>query len=114
MEQQVTAKMIESFQLSSNEIEILCNADESITEEFFAALFKAKRIHCRCKEILHCGHQATALEIMEQMALYQERALERLYRWTQVQCRNGVDSSEGSVLLTQAITCLQDRPVLLK
>jgi len=114
MEQQVTAKMIESFQLSPSEVSVLCNADESITEEFFAALFKAKGVHHRCKEILHCGHQATALEIMEQMALYQERALERLYRWTQVQCRNSVDSSEGNVLLTQAITCLQDRPVLLK
>lgn len=114
MEQQVTAKMIESFQLSPYEVSVLCNGDESVTDEFFAAFYKAKGIHHRCKEILHCGHQATALEIMEQMALYQERALEKLYRWTQVQCRNGADSSEGNMLLTQAITCLQDRPVLLK
>lgn len=114
MEQHLTAQMMETFQLSGSEVSVLCDADVAISPEFFTVLCRAKGIHQRCKQILHCGHQATALEIMEQMALYQERALERLYRWTQHQCRNGVDSSDGNVLLTQAIACLQDRPVLLK
>lgn len=50
---------------------------------------------------------------MEQMALFQEAALERLYRWTQAACRN-VESPDSNLLLAQAIGCLQDHPVLLK
>lgn len=42
-----------------------------------------------------------------------EAALERLYRWTQSHCRS-LESSESAVLLTQAMACLQDRPVLFK
>ena len=70
-------------------------------------------IHQQCKNLLQSGHQTTVFEIMEQMASFQDKALEKLYRWTQIQCRN-IDSPESSVLLTQAVACLQDRPVLLK
>jgi len=43
----------------------------------------------------------------------QEAALERLYRWTLSHCRN-IESGETSILLTQAMSRLQDRPVLFK
>ena len=113
MEQHVASKMLETFQLTSAEITELQNFDRPVTPEFFTAFRKSKQIHQQCKLLLQSGHQATAFEIMEQMASYQETALERLYRWTQNQCRN-VDSPDNNVLLTHAISCLQDRPVLLK
>lgn len=113
MEQYIASKMIEAFQLSPEEILELQNFEHPITSEFFIALRKSKHIHQQCKQLLQIGHQVTAFEIMEQMASFQETALEKLYRWTQNQCRN-VDSPDASVLLVQAVSCLQDRPVLLK
>lgn len=109
----VASKMIETFQLTPAEVTELQSFDRSVNPEFFTALRKSKHIHQQCKQLLQSGHQTTAFEIMEQMASYQETALERLYRWTQNQCRN-VDSPDSNILLTQAISCLQDRPILLK
>ncbi len=113
MEQLIASKMIETFQLTPTEIAELQSFDRPVTPEFFTALRKSKQIHQQCKQLLQSGHQATAFEIMEQMASFQETALERLYRWTQNQCRN-IDSPDANILLTQAVSCLQDRPVLLK
>ncbi|XP_032790480.1 conserved oligomeric Golgi complex subunit 6 [Daphnia magna] len=113
MEQMVASKMIESFQLTPAEMTELQSFDRSVTAEFFTAFRKSKHIHQQCKLLLQSGHQITVFEIMEQMASFQETALERLYRWTQNQCRN-IDSPDSNILLTQAISCLQDRPVLLK
>ena len=59
------------------------------------------------------GQHTTALEIMEQMSLFQEAGLERLYRWTQAQCRN-IETPEHSALLAQAMKHLQERPVMFK
>nr|CAG4640750.1 EOG090X03SX [Eulimnadia texana] len=89
------------------------SSDSPVTAEFFAALERAQQIHQKCRQLLQYAPQTTALNIMEQMSLYQEAALERLYRWTQAQCRN-TEASESNQLLTKAIGWLQDRPVLLK
>ena len=113
MEQIVASKMTEVLQLTPAEIAELQSFDRPITAEFFTAFRKSKEIHQQCKLLLQSGHQPTAFEIIEQMASYQETALERLYRWTQAQCR-AVDSPDSNLLLTQAVSCLQDRPVLLK
>ena len=113
MEQMVASKMMDTFQLTPAEVTELQSFDRSVNPDFFTALRKSKHIHQQCKQLLQSGHQTTVFEIMEQMASYQETALERLYRWTQNQCRN-VDSPDSNILLTQAISCLQDRPILLK
>lgn len=113
MEQLVAERMMEILQLTPSEATELRAFDRSVSAEFFAALRKAQNIHQQCKILLQSGHQPTAFEIMEQMATLQETALEKLYRWTQTQCRN-VDSQEANILLSQAVACLQDRPVLLK
>jgi hypothetical protein len=42
-----------------------------------------KSIHQDCKLLLRTNQQTIGLEIMEQMALHQESAYERLYRWLQ-------------------------------
>lgn len=50
---------------------------------------------------------------MEQMALHQESAYERLYRWTQSQCRGlTADSIDMSEMLQKAMKALQNRSVL--
>ena len=54
-----------------------------------------------------------SLEIMEQMALQQESAYERLYRWSQSECRAMTsDSLDILPIQQQAMKALQNRPVL--
>lgn len=90
-----------------------------ITGAFFEALSRVQSIHADCRVLLQSGHQAVALDIMEEMTLHQEAALERLYRWTQNHCRNVVataaDGGDGiGALVVTAMNRLQDRPVLFK
>jgi len=115
LQQEVVAAFLSSFQLSFAEQAILhgSSREAAITDEFFRVLERVQSIHSNCRMLMHSGHQTAALEIMEQMALYQEAALERLYRWTLSHCRN-IESGETSILLTQAMSRLQDRPVLFK
>ena len=44
--------------------------------------------------------QPTAVEIMQQMTALQEAALERLYRWTQSQCRGNIEAAKEFVRAT--------------
>lgn len=49
------------------------------------------------------------------MALFQETAYEKLYRWTQEECRSMTnDIPDVSGALCRAIEALQDRNVLLR
>ncbi|KAG8297636.1 Golgi transport complex subunit 6 [Homalodisca vitripennis] len=111
MQQEVAKSFLKSFQLTQGELSALREA--SITEDFFAALERVQTIHTNCRTLMQSGHQTSALDIMDQMALYQEAALERLYRWAQTHCRN-IEAPGVSQLLAQAMAKLQDRPVLFK
>lgn len=62
---------------------------------------------------MQSGHQTLALDIMQRMTLLQEAGLERLYRWTQTQCRH-IENEQLVPLLTKAMSKLQERPVLFK
>lgn len=62
---------------------------------------------------MQSGYQTLALDIMQRMTLLQESALERLYRWTQTQCKN-IENERLAPLLIKAMNKLQDRPVLFK
>ena len=45
--------------------------EAAITEEFFRVLDRVQSIHSNGRMLMQSGHQTAALEIMEQMALYQ-------------------------------------------
>ncbi|KAM7110746.1 conserved oligomeric Golgi complex subunit 6 isoform 3-T3 [Molossus nigricans] len=82
---------------------------------FFKGLARVKQIHNDVKVLLRTNQQTAGLEIMEQMALLQETAYERLYRWAQSECRTLTqESCDISPVLIQAMEALQDRPVLYK
>ena len=58
-------------------------------------------------------HQRAGLEIMESIAGHQEAAFEKLYRWTQLECRAlKKESPDISGTLLLAMRALADRPVL--
>ncbi|XP_054521196.1 conserved oligomeric Golgi complex subunit 6 isoform X4 [Pan troglodytes] len=113
---QVADAFLSKFQLTSDEMSLLRGTREGpITEDFFKALGRVKQIHNDVKVLLRTNQQTAGLEIMEQMALLQETAYERLYRWAQSECRTLTqESCDVSPVLTQAMEALQDRPVLYK
>lgn len=73
MQQDVVAAFLASFQLSLAEQAILrgSSREAAVTDEFFKVLEKVQSIHSNCRMLMQSGHQTAALEIMEQMALYQ-------------------------------------------
>jgi hypothetical protein len=103
-----------------------------IFKQFFNVLKRVKSIHQDCKLLLRTNQQTIGLEIMEQMALHQESAYERLYRWLQskkkkissklIFCFYSIDecrlltteSPEISTLVSEALEGLKERQVLFK
>uniref|UniRef100_A0A182LWZ2 Conserved oligomeric Golgi complex subunit 6 n=1 Tax=Anopheles culicifacies TaxID=139723 RepID=A0A182LWZ2_9DIPT len=115
IQQKIASGFLSRFQLSVTEHQMLYGTkrDAPITAEFFQVLDRVQRIHTDCRTLMQSGYQTVALDIMEEMTLHQEAALERLYRWTQSHCRN-VESNEMGVLIVEAMARLQERPVLFK
>lgn len=112
--QEITTTFLSRFRLTLEEHQCLYGSprDAPITPQFFEVLTRIQAIHAECRILLQSNCQTTALDIMEEMSLHQEGALERLYRWTQSHCRNF--DSDISGLLIMAMNKLQDRPVLFK
>ncbi|XP_071081994.1 conserved oligomeric Golgi complex subunit 6-like [Haliotis cracherodii] len=116
MKSQVADAFLNKFQLKPEEVKILRGTrDGHLHRDFFSALSRVKQIHTDCKFLLRTNQQTAGLEIMESMALHQESAYERLYRWTQNECRTLTgDSPDIQPVLCQAMGALKDRPVLFK
>ncbi len=115
LQQQIAGAFLSKFQLTIEEHQQLYGSsrDDPIKFEFFDALARVQKIHSECRILMQSGYQTAALDIMEEMTLHQEGALERLYRWTQHHCRN-IDLNEIGLLMEMAMQKLQDRPILFK
>lgn len=112
----VADKFISKFQLKNEELVYLSETNDSgLHPEFFNTLAKVKLIHENCLVLLRTNQQTAGLEIMEQMAMYQEASFERLYRWVQNECRLMCnDSVEVTDFLSTAMLTLANRPILFK
>ncbi|XP_011863125.1 PREDICTED: conserved oligomeric Golgi complex subunit 6 isoform X1 [Vollenhovia emeryi] len=115
MQQEVASVFIKNLQLTPSELTVLHGSarESPITEEFFSVVNKVQDIHGKCRVLMQSGYQTLALDVMQRMTLLQESALERLYRWTQTQCKN-IENERLAPLLVKAMNKLQDRPVLFK
>ena len=115
---QIADRFISKFQLRNEELGYLCEgggASCALHPLFFGALDKVKSIHENCLVLLRTNQQTAGLEIMEQMDMHQEAAFERLYRWTQNECRLMCsDSVEVSDFLSTALFTLANRPILFR
>lgn len=116
IQEHIAGAFLSKFQLTVEEHQNLYGSirDAPITMKFFDVLARVQTIHSECRILLQSGYQTAALDIMEEMTLHQEGALERLYRWTQNHCRNIDANNEISPLVVMAMNKLQDRPVLFK
>ncbi|CAH3119932.1 unnamed protein product [Pocillopora meandrina] len=116
MKETVADAFISRFQLKPDEVQALKGTRNGpISETFFEALSRVKEIHNDCKLLLRTKQQTAGLQIMEAMALHLESSYEKLYRWSQDECRGLTgDLPDISNKLSRAMAALQDRPVLFK
>ncbi|PFX23787.1 conserved oligomeric Golgi complex subunit 6-like [Stylophora pistillata] len=116
MKETVADAFISRFQLKPDEVQALKGTRNGpISETFFEALSRVKEIHNDCKLLLRTKQQTAGLQIMEAMALHLESSYEKLYRWSQDECRGLTgDLPDISNTLSRAMVALQDRPVLFK
>lgn len=116
MKETVADAFISRFQLKPDEVQSLKGTRNGpISETFFEALSRVKEIHKDCKLLLRTKQQTAGLQIMEAMALHLESSYEKLYRWSQDECRGLTgDLPDISNKLSRAMAALQDRPVLFK
>lgn len=116
MKETVADAFISRFQLKPDEVQALKGTRNGpISETFFEALSRVKEIHKDCKLLLRTKQQTAGLQIMEAMALHLESSYEKLYRWSQDECRGLTgDLPDISNKLSRAMAALQDRPVLFK
>lgn len=112
---------IDSFKLTADEMSRLSSSStrhdqEAISDKFFSALKEIELIHGKAKQLLHKGNkQTTIIQLMDSMALYQEAAFERLYRWTLNGLRSyNADSVSDSLLVQRSLSYLQAKPALLQ
>ncbi|KAI7873950.1 oligomeric Golgi complex subunit 6 [Mucor mucedo] len=112
----VADRFLEKFTLNETEIRILSVPSEPINNEFFDALNHLQQIHSDCQLLLTTKNQTAGREIMESMAVIQENAYDKLYKWTQYESRTsfGGDSIDVSSLMTKALRALMLRPVLFQ
>ncbi|KAL9542008.1 hypothetical protein MBANPS3_008824 [Mucor bainieri] len=112
----VVDRFLAKFTLSEQEIKTLSNMSEPVDNAFFDALQHMQQIHSDCQLLLTTKNQTAGRDIMESMALYQENAYDKLYKWTQYESRTsfGGDSIDVSSLMTKALRALLLRPVLFQ
>ncbi|XP_059482934.1 conserved oligomeric Golgi complex subunit 6 [Neocloeon triangulifer] len=114
VQKEVASAFLRAYQLDAEEqAQLRGNQEGTLSKAFFPVLARVNTIHSDCRSLLQAGHQTAALDVMEQMALYQEIGLERLYRWTQANCKH-VELPEVALLLSDAMLWLLERPVLFQ
>ncbi|KNC51011.1 uncharacterized protein AMSG_06985 [Thecamonas trahens ATCC 50062] len=88
----------------------------ALSEAFFAALDRVRAIKAACHDELRpAPSQLAGLEIMDQMAVLENEAYERLYRWVQSEGRSlDKDVAEIPDLLRKAVVALKLRPELFQ
>lgn len=116
-QQSIARAFNQRFQLSPEEHLVLYGEKSArttnVTPDFFLALDRIQKIHLECRQLMQ--QLPVASDIMEEMTLHQEGALERLYRWTQSHCRSLDSASEEAMkMVLEAMRRLEERPVLFK
>ncbi len=108
----MATQFLERFQLT--DVELAALKASELRDPFFAALARVRRIHADCKLLLRTQHQRAGLEIMDSMAMHQEAAYRRLYRWVKSECTTALadDAPELNSLLPLALDALRERVVL--
>ncbi|XP_026461312.1 conserved oligomeric Golgi complex subunit 6-like [Ctenocephalides felis] len=96
----VAEAFVKQFQLSQEELDRIYGSGKNempIDDNFFKILDRIKQIRNECRSLSQFGFKVIS-DIIDQMTIHEEAALERLHRWTQSHCRNESDNPQISQL----------------
>ncbi|CAH8471194.1 unnamed protein product [Heterobilharzia americana] len=107
--------LVGSYQISSEDAQILSLDVNPIDNTFFSALSRCRQMKNNCKELLQAKEISFSYSMMNSVMKTLDVAFERLYDWTQNECRRQFQEvPEISLYLRRALSELQEKPVLLK
>ncbi|KAJ3386427.1 Serine/threonine-protein kinase smg1 [Entophlyctis sp. JEL0112] len=103
------------FTPSDSEIDILTTSSD-LTETFFAAMNRLIQINDDCNSVLMQENQKAGNEIIESVAIYQEKGYAKLHSWIQIQQLPLFkrETPEVSKLMRKAMSTLKARPSLFQ
>eukprot|EP00842_Homolaphlyctis_polyrhiza_P003299 jgi/Hompol1/3970/HPOL_003418-RA len=107
--------LLSRLTLTDDEIRSLTTNSETVDSNFFAALARTQRAQESCKALLATENQRLGLEILESTRIYLDAAFEKLFRWTQAECRLlKHEMPEITVEFKEGIQALKQRPILFQ
>lgn len=113
--QQLLTAFDKHFLLSEQELTALTSTAESVDEQFFVVLNKAKRIRKDCETLLGFENQALGLEIMAQISRNLNLAFQKLYRWIQREFKTlNLENPHMGSPIRRALRVLAERPTLFQ
>lgn len=113
--QQILNAFNTHFLLSEEEVSSLTSTAEPVTDAFFQALARVKRIHDDSQLLLGSEDQQLGLEILEQSSKRLNAAFQKLFRWTQKELRTlDLEDPQLSTAVRRALRALAERPALFQ
>ena len=105
----------EHFILSSEALQHLTSVGTGVDAEFFALLYRLKRIHEDCQVLLESEEQQLGLELMEQSSRQLESAHQKLFKWIQGEFKTlDLENPRMNAPIRQALRVLAERPQLFQ
>lgn len=103
------------FTLSDDEVVTLTSTAEPVTDAFFSALVRVKKIHDDSQLLLGSEDQQLGLEILDQSSKQLNGAFQKLFRWTQRELRTlDLENPQLSNSVRRALRVLAERPALFQ
>ncbi len=111
--------LLNKFQLSSEEKDILKEGPEEKKEDFFVVLARLKAARDECHKLVGGQHQSAGFELLDTLSHQQEMAYESLYHWVLENCDSVEEAAVSSTISSQhsfnptlqrALNALSDRP----
>lgn len=103
------------FTLSDDEVVALTSTAEPVTDAFFSALVRVKKIHDDSQLLLGSEDQQLGLEILDQSSKQLNSAFQKLFRWTQRELRTlDLENPQLSNSVRRALRVLAERPALFQ
>ena len=113
--QQLLGAFTSHFLLSDAEVTALTSTAEPVTDTFFQALTRVKKIHDDSQLLLGTEDQHLGLEILEQSSKQLNAAFQKLFRWTQRELRTlDLENPQLSTSVRRALRVLAERPALFQ
>lgn len=115
IKQQLLSAFTSHFLLTDAEFTSLTSTAEPVTDAFFQALTRVKKIHDDSQLLLGTEDQQLGLEILEQSSKQLNAAFQKLFRWTQRELRTlDLENPQLSTSVRRALRVLAERPQLFQ